>query len=294
MSSSDDEYYAIPNLDYKERKRIDIDAENKRSIIKVEDYIINALNNMCNIMKAIISLENDLHDIYNDLNILSIDKNMLSRYNRSLSQMYGTIKSILDMTVTFDESITVHPIKPVDSSNSSYCHTMKVGYTIPGPQYIMKELGEITNVSIGKLSEQITLEWGKHSYTFVDIDDESIERDAFRDHLTTYIENLNQLKGWCNNDLNFINKSYQSLENIINDIEMRTRQLKFKKNLYKKSKSKCQTSSIFTSTSSGSDQSSYVEETATDCDWSDMVKKIRKNADNFQDKLNISFKSNYC
>lgn len=300
----------IPNLDYKSEALVDIDMENKKSVTKSERYIMSAFNIMSSIMDSIVEIENDFRSLFNDLNLRSVDRNFIERYNKCLQYFYNNLAGALNSPIILGADDTIYAVKPVNEADEIYEHEIQVGYVLPGPNFINKPLGVITNVSISKVNSHITLLRGKYRYTFVIIDPEDeISTDSFRDHIMKYMDYFKELRGWTGNDLDFIKKSYTLLANIVSDIEVRTREINFRKNVYlpknrKKSKKHRNRSSSYLTTSSSvtcskdsitSKSSSnsgscdtYSGETDSDFSWSDLKKKIQMNSSTLGERINAN------
>ena len=306
---------SIPNLDYKSDSLVNIDEENKKSITKSEGYVMSAFNIMSGIMDSIVEFENDVRSLYNDLNLRQVDRNFLERYNKCVLFFYNNILGSLNSPIIIGADDTIYPVKPVNESEEIYKHELQVGYVLPGPQFINKPLGEITNVSVTKVNDHVILLRGKYKYTFVIIDtEEEISTDSFRDHIVKYMDDLKELRGWTSNDLDFIKKSYTLLANIVSDIEVRTREIKFRKNVYlsknhKKSKrykhrsssssstSQSTTNSLESSTNSCTDRrssgssgvcSSNSGEMVSHFSWSDLKQKINMNSCVLGERINAN------
>ena len=102
--------FPVSGLDYKPKPDIDIEQENKNSIIKTEHYILNAFNIIAQIVDAVIEFENDINYLYNDINIHALDRTFIERYNKAITFLFNHIQSYITSPIVFGVNTVVYPI----------------------------------------------------------------------------------------------------------------------------------------------------------------------------------------
>lgn len=196
----------------------DAEIHNIKSISRMNSFIKRLIFSFSSLYKTFLSMHEELLKIKNDLNFRSVDKQMIDSYNKMILFMYEQVSEILSQTISGQRCTETLIVKPVNEDRNQYSHKLELVYFLENMSCVTKQLGIITNVSIGKIEDHITLLRGEttHEFILIDIDSE-ISVSEFRSYLEIYDLKIKDLIGWFYNDIDYVKIAFRSLLDIFSD-----------------------------------------------------------------------------
>jgi hypothetical protein len=195
-----------------------IELQNMKSLSIMNDFIKSVFFSYFSIYKVLLSLYDELLKIQNDSIFQIVDNILIESCNKSISYMYDNITSILSQTIHWQGSGDTLIIKPVNIDKNLYSHKLELTYFLSFDSYITKSLGDITNISIIKLNDRITLSRSIDTYQFNIIDLTTvINSEDFRTHIQNYLNIIKNLLGLFYNDIKYSKILLRSLLDIMTD-----------------------------------------------------------------------------
>ena len=196
----------------------DTEMQNIKSILRTNIFLKRLFHSFYSIYKVFTSLLDELLYLDNELNFRSVDPQLIESYNKMILFMYNQINSILSYTITNGKCMDTLIIKPVNETKKQFCQKLEFMYFIKNSVCITKSLGNISNVNITKINDQIFLYRSSDMFLFITIDvSTKLSVEQFREHLNNYIIETKKIIGWFYNDIDYVKLSFRSLLDVIYD-----------------------------------------------------------------------------
>lgn len=190
------------------------DYHNPEEIIQeTTKYLKQADKIVTDIISQTTTLEDDLLQIHNEVSTNDVDTISLERHNRSLDFYSDFVQTSLSRRIRQANGTEIHPIKPVNTTTAYYTHPVSLIHLSPDGDITNKKIGELTNISIERRTEDIIIRRGRKTFHLTGVNPETLpERHRYIDHLQTTLDILREIKGWLNNDISYINNCFHTLE----------------------------------------------------------------------------------
>lgn len=199
------------------------EIHNIKSISRINSFLKRLLHSFFTIYKVFSSMTDQLYELENDLNFRQVDFQLIDVYNKILMFTYNQISEVLEYKVITHGNNETTIIKPVNVDKCSYDHKLELTYFMKGNICLTKHIGSISNVSISKINNFITLLRSRGTYHFMTLDtDSDISTNDFRTILNENQTKSKELMGLFYNDIETIKRSFGSLLDVLSDAVMLT------------------------------------------------------------------------
>jgi len=197
----------------------EIDNENLKAISAMDDYLRNLFHLFVTLYKSTKSMIVDLYELLNQLNFKTVDEQFIEEYNKALLFMYENTKSVLSSSITLINGTSFQLINIPNDETKTYTHKIMLILIEQNSNYITHFLGNITNMTITTVNDQIIFQRGSKKYTFVTFDNTvEMTNSDFRTHLDGYIILLKEIMGSYYNDIIFVKTAYKTFLRIVKDL----------------------------------------------------------------------------
>jgi hypothetical protein len=204
--------------DYK-MSQDDIDKENIKIICATEFFIKNLFRSLTMLYKTVDQMLTELYHLMNELNFRNVDEQYIEEYNKLLMFMHENIRNILNTKVASVSGMDSLIINEPDNEHKLFMHKIEMITIQPGGIYETNYLGDISNMSMTKINNQMVLQRGKKTFIFVlfnNIDTTTV--DIFRSHLEDYVMLLREMLGLIYTDLIFVKQTFKTFLKIVGDL----------------------------------------------------------------------------
>jgi hypothetical protein len=197
----------------------EIDNDNLKAISAMDDYLRSLFHLFTTLYKSSKSMIDDLYELLNKLNFRTVDEQFIEEYNKALLFMYETTKSVLSSSVTLINGTSFQLINIPNDETKTYSHKIMLILIEQNSNYMNHFLGNITNMSITMVNDQITFQRGSKKYIFVTFDNTvEMSNTDFRTHLDSYVLMMKEIMGSYYNDVSFVKTAYKTFLRIVKDL----------------------------------------------------------------------------
>jgi hypothetical protein len=207
---------------------LDIANEQNTDNLNIEritylNIYINKITDLFNEMYCLINkIINDFYDISNTLNFCDVNEEIIENYNKCLNYMFNVINNILETTI-LTPTASVHIIKKPNDEKRIYCYNIELRCIYPNSILSTKYLGEISNISINIINNNIIFQRRNKQFLFILLDEtyndiNNINISTFRNHLDTYISSLNEIGGLIHNDIEILSYTKKTFINTVKNL----------------------------------------------------------------------------
>ena len=195
-----------------------VELQNMKSLSLMNDFIKRIFFSYMSIYKVLILTIDDLMKIQNESTFQLVDNILIEQFNKLIMYFYDNISGILLQVVQGHNCNDTLIIKPVNLDRNIYSHKLEIIYFMSNDSYVTKILGEVTNINIVKLNNQISIYRGSELYQLNLIELNSIiSTEDFRNYIQNYIDLIKNISGLLYNDMKYTKVLINSLVDILSD-----------------------------------------------------------------------------